>query len=152
MTTDAPDADAVTRYLLTTYEDAAATKAMGYLFFFYGADRKMPFVTIGLEDNDYDRVSQLDRPGVYRLNIGVSKDTYRGLFGPPPAKLGEGGVVETGHDFAALDQLMPHPVYAPQGWVCVLNPSAETFRQIEPLLAEAYKLAVSREARRAARE
>ena len=152
MTTDAPDADALTRYLLTTYEDVAVTKAMGYLFFFYGADRKLPFVTIAVEDNDYDRISQLDRPGVFRLNIGVSKDTYRGLFGPPPTKLGEGGVVETGHDFTVLDQLMPHPVYAPQGWVCVLNPSAETLRQIEPLLAEAYKLAVGREARRLARE
>jgi hypothetical protein len=43
---------------------------------------------------------------------------------------------------------MPHPVYAPQGWVCVLNPSAETFERVKPLLREAYEIAVARVARR----
>ena len=48
----------------------------------------------------------------------------------------------------ALHQLMPHPVYAPQSWVCVLNPSPETFRAAQPLLAEAYAMAVRRHAKR----
>jgi hypothetical protein len=43
-----------------------------------------------------------------------------------------------------LDRLVPHPVYAPQSWVSVLNPSQETFRVVEPLLAEAYERAVMR--------
>ncbi len=63
---------------------------------------------------DFDRASHLDRPGVFRLNIGVGKDTYRSLFGPQPPPPGEAGVVDTGHDFTILDQLLPHPVYAPQ--------------------------------------
>jgi hypothetical protein len=39
---------------------------------------------------------------------------------------------------------MPHPVYAAQSWLSVLNPSAETFRDLQPLLAEAYQIAVQR--------
>jgi hypothetical protein len=59
--------------------------------------------------------------------------------------------VGTGHDFTALDQLLPHPVYAPMSWVCVLNPSVATFEAVRPLLAEAYQLAVSRYAKRETR-
>jgi hypothetical protein len=55
--------------------------------------------------------------------------------------------VDAGHDFTTLDQILPHPVYAPQSWVCVLNPSDETFQAVRPLLAEAYDLAVRRYAR-----
>jgi hypothetical protein len=43
---------------------------------------------------------------------------------------------------------MPHPVYAPQSWVCVLNPSRETFEAVQPLLAEAYSIAANRHASR----
>jgi len=34
---------------------------------------------------------------------------------------------------------MPHPVYGKMYWVCVLNPSAETFETVKGLLAEAYE-------------
>ena len=46
---------------------------------------------------------------------------------------------------------MPHPVYAPQAWVCVLSPSVETFQTLKPLLEEAYAMAVDRQAKREAR-
>jgi hypothetical protein len=92
---------------------------------------------------DFDCASNLNRPDVFRLNIGVSKETYRRLFGPPPSPASPSGVVETGHDFTTLDQIMPHPVYAPQSWVCVLNPSETTFQQsVQPLLADACNDAV----------
>jgi hypothetical protein len=145
------DETSVTQYITDTFADVATQTAMGYIFFFYGSDRKLPFATLAAEDNDYDRVSNLDRPGVFRLNIGVSRDTYRSLFGPPPSKTGPAGIVETGHDFTALDQILPHPVYAPQSWVCVLSPSAETFQTVKALLAEAYDLAVRRQEKREAR-
>ncbi len=49
------------------------------------------------------------------------------------------------YDFTALDQLMPHPVYGRMYWMCVLNPSDETFAtKVHPLLVEAYQLAVSK--------
>ena len=125
--------------------------APGDTFFIYDPDRNLPpnrqipFATIVTKDyGDFDRASNLDRPDVFRLNIGVGKDTYRSLFGPQPPSPGAAGVVDTGHDFAALDQLLPHPFYATMSWVCVLNPSPATFQAVQPLLAEAYELAVSR--------
>ena len=101
----------------------------------------MPFATIVIKDyGDFDDASDLDRPGVYRLNVGVGKETYRSLFP------GEGE-----HDFTALDVLMPHPVYGRQHWVCVLNPSEKTFETVKPLLAEAYEIAVKRLRKKAKR-
>jgi len=139
----------ITRYITDTFANVETTTTAGYTFFFYNSDHKMPFATLGTQDDDYDRASNLNRASVFRLNIGVNKDTYRSLFGPPPSPPGSTGVVDTGHDFSTLDQLLPHPVYAPQSWVCVLNPSAETFQAVELLLAEAYDLAARRHARRA---
>ena len=46
---------------------------------------------------------------------------------------------------------MPHPVYAEQHWVSVLNPSPATFERIKPLLGSAYQVAVQRRQRRQAR-
>jgi hypothetical protein len=138
----------MTQYITDTFAGVETTDAYGYTFFFYGPDRKLPFATLATSDNEYDRASDLNRPSIYRLNIGVSKDTYRALFGPQPARAGVDGVVDTGHDFTRLDHLMPHPVYAPQSWVCVLNPSDGTFQHtVQPLLAEAYNLAVKRHAK-----
>jgi hypothetical protein len=138
----------VIQYITEAFEGVETTDAYGYTFFFYGPDRKLPFATFAAEDNEYDRVSNLNRPGAFRLNVGVSRDTYRSLFGPQPPPPGADGVVDTGHDFSTLDEIMPHPVYAPQSWVCVLSPSDAIFESVKPLLAEAYELAVKRHARR----
>ena len=112
----------------------------GDTFFIYDPERdlpdnkQMPFATIVTKDyGDFDNLSKLDRDGVYRLNIGVSRETFRTLF-----------PTDTEHDFAAFDTLMPHPVYAPQSWVSVLNPSEPTFESAKPLLAEAYQRAARR--------
>ncbi|MBI5761040.1 MAG: hypothetical protein HZA46_21155 [Planctomycetales bacterium] len=120
-----------------------------FSFFFYDPgrniphDRRFPFATIVTKDyGEFDNASNLNRPSVFRLNIGVSKDTYRSLFGSQPSRPGADGVVDAGHDFAALDQVLPHPVYGKMYWVCVLNPSAATFQTVRPLLAEAYDLSV----------
>ncbi|HXF62452.1 MAG TPA: DUF6194 family protein [Caldilineaceae bacterium] len=98
------------------------------------------------------RAPALNRPSVFRLNIGVSRATYRSLFGASSSRRKIGDAPETGYDFTALDQLMPHPIYRQANWVCVLNPSAETFQQVlRPLLDEAYRLAAGKYTRRAAR-
>ena len=137
----------VTAYIAQNCPGVAAISAPGGSFFFYDphgdlpADHRFPFVTTTIAD-DYDTASQLSRPGVFRLNIGVSKEAYRQLFGPPPAPPRENGVVETGHDFTALDVIMPHPIYAPQHWVCVLNPDEATLDEVKRLLADAYENAV----------
>jgi hypothetical protein len=147
----------ITRFVTTTFagvdaavgsEEAGSPEiAWGDTFFIYDphrnleGSRRFPFATIVIKDyGDFDIASNLDRPGVFRLNIGVSKETYASLF--------DAGAE---HDFTALDQLMPHPVYGRNHWVCVLNPSEATFETLKPLLQEAYDRAVERYARSAPR-
>jgi hypothetical protein len=146
------DQDAIRRYIATTFagvdtvigsgELATPEIAWGDTFFIYDPDRTLegarqfPFATIVTKDyGDFDNASNLDRPGVFRLNIGVGRETYDSLF--------DDGA---DHDFTALDRLMPHPVYGRNHWVCVLNPGDATFETLRPLLQEAYDRAVRRAA------
>jgi hypothetical protein len=135
------DAATTADYITTTFAGVETTEAMGYRFFFYRSERMLPFATMAEADNEHDRVSNLDRPGVFRLNVGVSRETFQSLFGAGKVDVGE-------YDFAALDRIMPHPEYAAQHWVCVLSPSEATFEQVRALLAEAYALAERRHERR----
>jgi len=135
--------------ILTSFAGVETAASAPYTFFFYGAERLLPFATLAAADSEFDRVSALDRPGVYRLNIGVSPETYRSLFGPEKPRLGPEGRLESGDDFTQLDRLLPHPFYAPQSWVCILNPGYDTYAEVvRPLLQEAYDRAVQRARRR----
>lgn len=127
----------IAQYIIDTFLQVETAESFGYTFFFYGSDHKRPFATFAASDNDYDRVSNLDRPGVYRLNIGVSKATFLTLL---PAD----EVAKNDWDFTALDRIMPHPVYAPQYFICVLNPGEATWQTVQDLLAEAYDIAMRR--------
>lgn len=121
-------------------------------FFFYDPrrdtphDRRQPFATVVAAD-DYETVSNLSRPGVYRLNIGVSRATYRSLFGPEPAWGEGGGPVATGHDFSLLDTFLPHPIYAPLSWICILSPSEASWPRAQEYVREAHALAARRHER-----
>ncbi len=144
------DQSAVIRAITGTFDGVEELVGAGDSYFYVNlnpgegpTDYRMPFATLMTSDA-YDRASDLSRPSVYRLNIGVSPETYRSLFGAKPPRSDPEGDKESGHDFTALDQVMPHPVYAPQFWLCVLNPSEETFQSVRPLLAEAYERAVAR--------
>lgn len=137
------DEAAIIQYLTDTCPGMQVTNADGNYFFFYDPEQKFPFATLVTRD-DYDTASNLSRPGVFRLNIGVSKQTFQGLFGLQSP--------DAGHDFTALDRVMPHPVYGSMYWVCVLSPSAKTFETVRPLLAEAYDAAVAKQAKRQSRE
>ncbi len=150
------DQDAITQYIVATFAGVDAVTptegiAAGDTFFIYDPDRtldpqrRFPFATIVTKDyGEFDCASNLNRPGVFRLNIGLSQATFRSLFGSPTPSSGGADAADTGPDFSALDRLLPHPVYAPQSWVCVLNPSVATFDTLKPLLAEAYDRAVKR--------
>jgi hypothetical protein len=144
---------AITKYMVETFpgidvqvatqESGAPEVAWGDTFFFYDpersipADRRLPFATLVTKDyGDFDCASNLNRPGIFRLNIGIGKATFMSLFHADAA-----GIPDSTHDFTALDKVMPHPVYGKMFWICVLNPSAETFKTVQPLLSEAYALA-----------
>jgi hypothetical protein len=146
--TPAMDEISIVQYITDTFDAVHVHNANGTYFFFYGEDRMLPFATLVTSDA-HDQASDLNRPSVFRLNVGVGKDTFLSLFGSRPSPPGESGVVNTGHDFTALNQLMPHPIYGHLNWVCVLNPSDATFQTVGGLLAEAHSLAVARQARRA---
>jgi hypothetical protein len=128
------DEAAITRYIRETFADVAIVEASGGTFFFIDPERKFSFATLSIND-EYDQFSDLNRPSVFRLNVGVSKATFQSLFGARP---------EGGYDLTALDRLMPHPVYGKMYWVCVLSPSAETFETMKPLIAEAYDISAKR--------
>jgi hypothetical protein len=129
------DAAAIKQFIVTQFAGVDAFDAPnGDTFFFTDPKRFFPFATL-VHGDDHDQASNLGRPGVFRLNIGVRKATFQSRF--PDAS--------AAHDFTALDRVLPHPVYAAQYFVCVLNPSDGTFeRDVKPLLAEAYAVSVER--------
>jgi len=137
---DSVGAFAGTDAQVASQANGAPEMAWGDTFFIYDPDRNLegpgrfPFATIVTQDyGDFDNLSKLNRPSVFRLNVGVSKETFRAFF----PNEGE-------HEFAALDQLMPHPVYGKNHWISVLNPSEATFERVKPLLGEAYEIAKGR--------
>jgi len=132
----AMDKAAITAYL-ESLDGVETDTTTPTTFFFYGSEHKFPFVTIKTCDDDLDRASRLDRaPETYRLNIGLGKATYQALFG---------GAAGNDPDFAALDRLIPHPVYGKTYWVAILCPSHNTFQtMVKPLITEAYDIAAGK--------
>jgi predicted DNA-binding protein (MmcQ/YjbR family) len=45
-------------------------------------------------------------------------------------------------DYAALDTVVPHPVYAAQGWVSIVCPGERTAEQVRALVEQAHARAV----------
>ena len=139
-----PDPEAITRTILETYPDTDLVTALGATFFSLDPEKHWPnFATIVTTDeHDEGTPSNVGRAGVFRLNIGVSRPTFERLVG---------SMAEP--DYAAFDRLLPHPVYARQLWVSILNPSEATFRDVVlPLVAEAHDRVAAQRARHTARE
>ncbi|MFM9925516.1 DUF6194 family protein [Variovorax sp. H27-G14] len=123
--------DDITQHIIDMLGGGHFVVADDNSFFFHGADNKWPFATIVTKDSDADSASNLNRPGVFRLNIRTGEERFHALFGEQE---------QAGTDFTALDRLMPHPTDAKTHWVSVINPSAKTFEAVKPLLVEAHKL------------
>ena len=138
------DESFITSYITNTFENVETTVNLGHTFFFYRDDHMHAFPTIASTGNEYEKISNLDRPGVYRLNIGLRRETFQALFG-------KGKIDLSPYDFTALDTIMPHPEYSSQHFICVLSPGEATFERIRPLLAEAYDVALKRYDKRKAR-
>lgn len=136
------DEAAIARYITETFADVEIENSFGYTFFFYKSDHMLPFATLISADYPYDNVSNLDRPGVFRLNIGIGRPTFQSLFGTEKIEV-------RGYDFTTLNTILPHPEYAAQSFVCVLNPTGATLEKVKELLAEAYEIAAARYNRKA---
>lgn len=114
----------------------------GYAFFFVGDDHRRAFVTVADSDNEYDNVSHLDREGVFRINIGVSRQTFEDLLA---------GIRSEDVDYSVLDVFLPHPEYAKQNFVCILSPSQKNAEATKQLIVEAHGLAAARLSKRSSR-
>jgi hypothetical protein len=121
-------------------ENVQREENFGYSFFFVGDDHRLPFVTIANSDNDFDNVSNLNRDGVFRINIGVSKETFKNLIAEPSSEL---------VDYSVLDVFLPHPHYSRQHFVCILNPFGENVETTKKLIEEAHSIAAARLQRKA---
>lgn len=127
----------IQRYISDAFPGTRVIEADGDVFFIHDPDRDLPaerlipWATI-VTSNAYDSGSDLDRPGVFRLNIGVPKARFQELMTDSASA-----------DPTALDTLLPHPEYGKQYWVSVLNPD-RTWPMARELLREAYEAAVRR--------
>lgn len=133
-------------YILENFEDVHPLDSWGERSFFLNPDRQLNrgtyFATLKEKDSKNDRASRLDRDGVFRLNMGVSKERYLSLFSHLPRRPAKGRFIDGGYDFQKIDTILPHPVYGWMGWVCVLNPSPDTFQDCRNLLDNAYDKAL----------
>ena len=125
---------------VTGMENVQREDNYGYVFFFVGDDHRLSFVTIANSDNEWDSVSNLSREGVFRVNIGVSRETFKSLIIKPD---------DAPVDYSVLNTFLPHPEYAQQNFVCILNPSGENIEITKTLIAEAYSIAARRLQRKA---
>lgn len=126
----------------------APPSAWGDSFITYDPDgtadrsRWQPFATVVASDYPgFDESSQLDRPGVFRVNVAAGREAFAELLGYPPAAAAERAGE---HDSAAADVWLPHPVYAAQGWVAVVRPAERTSERLWRLLEHTHGRAVAR--------
>jgi Family of unknown function (DUF6194) len=128
--------------------DGSPEAAWGDVFLYYAPDgvvpRTQPFATVVTKDLPGDRSSRLDRPGAFRVNVGVGREEFTALVGRgprEPAGAGEPAPDET-------DTVLAHPVYGELGWVCVVDPGPRTEATVRDLLRTAHGLARARRERR----
>ena len=124
---------------VATLDNVQRVENFGYSFFFVGDDHRLPFVSIADSDNDFDSVSNLGRDGIFRINIGVSRETFESLLADSSTE---------NVDYSVLDVFLPHPHYSKQRFVCILNPSGENAETVKRLIVEAHSIAAARLQRR----
>lgn len=121
--------------------DGSPEISWGDVFFYVAPDGKVPsgqpFATIVTKDYPGEPSAGLDRPESFRVNIDA-----RARVGPVPAD------TDAPRDPSTPDLLMPHPVYAEQGWVAVVDPGERTSAQVVTLLTAAHATALGRWQRR----
>ena len=144
--------DEILKYCLENLEGSVLVESWGEKGIFYNPGnvlkRGVYILTVKEKDGDNDKGSDLDRPGIYRVNLGVRRNTFIKMFGTVPKRPEAGRIVEMEYNFSAVDEILPHPVYAWMRWLCVLNPSEDTFEILKPYIQEAYEYAKEKFAKR----
>ena len=135
----------ILQYCLENLKDTVLIESWGEKSIFYNPQnvlkRGIYILTIKEKNGKNDQGSNLDRENIYRVNLGVYKETFIQLFGQIPKRPHAGEVVDMNYDFTELNKILPHPVYAWMGWISILNPTQETFEELRPYIQEAYEYA-----------
>jgi len=135
-------------YITSTYSGLRPKASWGETSFFYNPDGSSPhgtyFLTIKEKNGDNDKASNLDRYNIYRLNFGVSKDTFLSLFDDIPTRPAKDQIISCDYDFTQCNQLTPHPIYGWMRWLAIISPDHQKFETIKPLISESYDLAVKK--------
>lgn len=138
--------ESIINHIAENFHGVVPKSSWGETSLFYNPGKALPngvyFCTIKEKNGENDKSSALDRAGIFRVSIGINKSSYERLFGLKPPRPAKGGIINTGHDFTALNTLMPHPIYGWMNWVQILNPSEAVFSEILPLIEEAHASAV----------
>ena len=144
----------IENYILDHFSAVHLLDVWGEKSFFLSPGQRLKrgtyFATLKEKDGDHDQASSLDREGVFRLNIGVSKECYLSLFETLPKRPSKGSCIEGEYDFKQLNCLHPHPIYGWMGWISILNPCNESFERCKILLEDGYKNALRRAEKRIA--
>jgi len=133
-----PDPETVVRFITDTWPETDVVEAMNAWFFSLDPDSHWPNYATLVTTDEHDEASNLSRPGTFRLNLGVDRETFERV------------AAETGSDpdYTQFDRVMPHPVYAAQRWICIVNPSEATFRDVVvPLMTTAHDRLAAQRAR-----
>lgn len=134
-------------YILENYNHVNPLNSWGEKSFFVNPNNKLKrgtyFMTIKEKDGENDKSSNLNREGIFRLNIGVDKELYLNLFGSIPKRPNKGCVIDGNYNFDNINELMPHPIYAWMGWICILNPDIDSFEKCKPMIENAYIKAIN---------
>lgn len=129
-------------------EGLVINKNWGEVGLFYNPEGLLPkgvyVLTIKDKDGKNDCASNLDREGVFRLNIGISKETFESYFGKRPARPKAGQVIDLPYDFTQKNTILPHPVYGWMSWISILNPDESQFKLLKPFIEESYSLAIQK--------
>ncbi|MDE6409529.1 MAG: hypothetical protein K2K81_04715 [Muribaculaceae bacterium] len=138
----------IINYCLKNLDGTILVESWGERGIFYNPNhiwkRGVYVLAIKEKDGENDKGYGLNRKDIYRVNLGLKRPTFQKLFGPVPTRPAAGKVVDMPYNFTTINCLLPHPVYAWMGWVCILNPSESAFNKLKPLIQESYEFAIEK--------
>lgn len=119
----------ILNYITNKYDGVVIKNSYKELAIFYNPNNLLKngvyVCTIKEQDGNNDKASKLFRNGVFRFSCGLTKDDYINLFKILPKRPKKGEIVDLPYDFSILHEIIPHPIYAYMGWICI-NCTQET--------------------------
>lgn len=88
--------DEILQYCLNNLEGTVLVNSWGEKGIFYNPNntlkRGVYILTVKEKDGENDKSSNLDRENIYRVNMGLRKNTFVNMFGDIPKRPAKGGV------------------------------------------------------------